>query len=244
MPSSFYLIPIQASDKTVEIDATRLYDRLEQNALGSKTGKNTTGEKILYDVANSVGTAEERITRYILYENELRPVSIAYELRDIENFYRKIASTRDSTALGEFLSAAINLVINEGETVVLDNPKIKLNKIGMLLDRGTIIVPNDVGDNVSTCMKGGTMLIRGAAKDELAAFGTGGEVQLYGNSGDKAGIGISGLNLFIFGNSGKGLGEKSRPNSVITITGAYHKSYDCRALIREELPEPPKQRKL
>ncbi|MDE1870954.1 MAG: hypothetical protein KGI06_01815 [Candidatus Micrarchaeota archaeon] len=213
----------------------RFYNRAEHNALKLRASEDrSVGQMLLLDIASSSYIAGG----YFQYENALKPVSEAYSIKDIEDFYRRIGPVQNGGALGEFLSAAINLKIRERQSVVLDNKGIKLHGIGLFQERGAIIIPNDVGSSVAQCMRGGSILIRGNAEYDLGIYGSGGEVVLFGNSKSRAGYGISGINLFIIGNSGEMLGENSLSNSIITVTGSYGRADSCCAMIRTELPLP------
>lgn len=152
-----------------------------------------------------------------------------YTIKDIERFYegidesyyRNIDPIWAKFSPGKFVSAAINAIIEDNDTVVLRNDKVMLGEIGYKLKKGTVIVYGTVGDHVGFEMEGGCILIKGDVGNSLGSYMKGGEILVFGNVGDSAGVAMHAGILMIMGNAGDNLGLSSSRNAYIMISGTY-----------------------
>jgi formylmethanofuran dehydrogenase subunit C len=192
--------------------------------------KKSRGYIALYDVINMAPLSSDPYRSYV---HVLRDIRERYTNRDIEQFYSDIKSGANIYhPTGKFISAAINAKMNEGDTIVLKNPEIRLDHIGDHLCYGiTVIVDGGVGDWAGQFNDGGLMIIRGGGGKEIAHNMFDGEIISFGHVGENAGHRIQNGRLIILGDAEENLGNGSKPEAEIVVTGLYAISQSCKAKV-------------
>ncbi len=89
--------------------------------------------------------------------------NINYSLQDIAGLCHSISDYDNRHLIwGFFISALINKVIKDGETITIKPKKYVLeNNLGVFLERGTLILDGHVGMNAGYGLRGGKLVIRG-----------------------------------------------------------------------------------
>jgi hypothetical protein len=105
---------------------------------------------------------------------------------------------------GLFISAAINKVIKEDDTVTLNLPSLgcPVDCIGYRFKQGKIAFQGNAGDYVGEVMVGGEITIHGNAGYYVGYNMSGGHIIIQGNAGDHVGTYMSGGVIHIEGQIG------------------------------------------
>jgi hypothetical protein len=130
----------------------------------------------------------------------LNDVSIFAGLINRESFSDKA----NYWTTGLFISAAINKVIKEYDTVTLNFPSLgcPADCIGYRLKQGKIAFQGNAGDYVGEAMSGGEITIQGNAGYYVGYNMSGGHIKIQGNAGDHVGTYMSGGVIHIEGQIG------------------------------------------
>ncbi len=105
---------------------------------------------------------------------------------------------------GLFISAAINKVIKEDDTVVLDFSRLgtQADCVGYRLKQGKIVLQGNAGDYVGEAMSGGKIAIQGNAGYYVGYNMSGGHILVRGDTGGHIGTYMSGGSIDIEGRIG------------------------------------------
>ncbi|MCL4365055.1 hypothetical protein M1590_01890 [Candidatus Marsarchaeota archaeon] len=151
------------------------------------------------------------------FQNALRNVS--YTLADIEAICPKIEIEWNT---GLFISAAINKIIEESDTVTLDFNGVKVNYVTYLLQKGHVILYGPAGDSAGLVMSGSASLTIYGPAGDWSGWEMSGSARLTinGPAGDYVGAGMSGsASLTINGSAGNYAGEFMSDSASLTING-------------------------
>ncbi|MCL4365058.1 hypothetical protein M1590_01905 [Candidatus Marsarchaeota archaeon] len=143
--------------------------------------------------------------------------NVSFELSDIEILCPKI-EINDNT--GYFISAAINKIIKESDTVTLDFNGAKVDHVAYRLQKGHVILTGPAGDSAGWQMSGSAFLtINGSAGDYAGAgMSDSASLTINGSAGDYAGAGMSGsASLTINGPAGNYAGRWMSGSASLTI---------------------------
>ncbi|MCL4365110.1 MAG: hypothetical protein M1569_01210 [Candidatus Marsarchaeota archaeon] len=139
---------------------------------------------------------------------------ITYTLTDIEKICPKI-EINDNT--GYFISAAINKIIKESDTVTLDFNGAKVDHVAHHLQKGHVILNGPAGDYVGWGMSGSAKLtINGSAGDSAGLVMSGSaSLTINGSAGNRAGQGMfRSAKLTIKQNAGNAVGGYSSGGTI------------------------------
>ncbi len=164
---------------------------------------------------------------------------VNYTIKDIEELCPILSQSyaNETTSIGIFISAAINKIIKETDTIVLDFAGIEVNYLGYCLTRGNLIIKGSVGgytgqsmqsgsitihgnsgDATGRSMKGGSIIVDGNAGKYTGEFMQFGSITIHGNAGDRTGYSMEDGSIIVDGNAGKYTGEFMQSGSI-TIHG-------------------------
>ena len=92
---------------------------------------------------------------------------VNYTIKDIEELCPILSKSyaNKTTSIGIFISAAINKIIKETDTIVLDFAGIEVNYLGYCLTCGNLIIKGSVGGYTGQSMQSGSITIHGNAGD-------------------------------------------------------------------------------
>jgi formylmethanofuran dehydrogenase subunit C len=103
----------------------------------------------------------------------------------------------------------------------------RLDRIGMGMTEGTIIVEGDVGSQAGRLMSGGYLRIKGSAGPWAASGMKGGKIEIAGTAGDRLGgplagemTGMRGGIVIVRGNVGDRAGDRMRRGTIVVEGGA------------------------
>ena len=172
-------------------------------------------------ISNDVICAIAKIFReYIVYANSLtsersyksassKLERLNFALNDVSIFAGLINSESFSDkanywTAGLFISAAINKVIKEDDTVTLGFPSLgcPADCVGYRLKQGKIALQGNAGDYVGELMSGGEITIQGNAGYYVGYNMSGGHIIVQGNAGGHLGTYMSGGVIDIEGQIG------------------------------------------
>lgn len=127
---------------------------------------------------------------------DLRVVSSNLELQYLHKYdgSRKNMMTylqKTEYNLGLYLSALANKLLTKEDVIVLE-PNFIYRCMGAYLEKGTLVVDADVGNNAGFGMLGGNLLIWGNADDSTGCNMQGGEMEIEGSSGNNTGTNMEG----------------------------------------------------
>lgn len=159
----------------------------------TRTGSEATSSiaEVFRDyIVDANGLTSENSYKYAL----TKLGGLAYTLSDVAAFAR-IISGKDFTdeanywTSGIFVSAAVNKVIKENETVTLDfaNLGVSADCIGFRLQHGRIVIPGNAGDYLGEHMSGGEIVVKGNAGYYVGYAMSGGSIAVHGNAGGHLG---------------------------------------------------------
>ena len=146
------------------------------------------------------------------FQNAL--ANIDYTLADIEKICPKIKINNNT---GLFISAAINKIITENDTVTLDFNGKKVGYVASRLQKGHVILNGPAGYAAGELMSGSASLtINGNAGDFAGQFMSGSaRLTIHGSAGNYAGEFMSGsASLTIKQNAGKEVGYDSLGGTI------------------------------
>ena len=149
------------------------------------------------------------------FQNAL--ANIDYTLADIEKICPKIKINNNT---GLFISAAINKIITENDTVTLDFNGKEVNELAYRLQKGHVILNGPAGDSVGQFMSGSAHLTINGNAGNSAGWDMHGSASLTinGNAGDFAGWNMHGsASLTINGNAGDFAGQGMFDSTSLTI---------------------------
>jgi len=126
---------------------------------------------------------------------------ISYSSKDVEELGNRI-KPGTTKILGVYISALVNKVIKEKETIVLDL-KAELDGIGINFKRGKLVVKGDTNDYTAYHMAGGKMIVKGDTNDHTADYMESGNFMVEGSVNDCTGCFMGGGKLTIGGNANK-----------------------------------------
>ncbi len=147
-----------------------------------------------------------------------------YTIKDIELLVPIIERTYKNAnivfnySIGIFVSAAINRIIKETDTINLDFTSMKVNYLGLYLPCGNLIIHGNVGDYTGSEMKGGNITICGNAGNNTGEHMRGGSIIVDGNAGDATGYSMHSGSITIHGNAGNNTGN-GMENGSLTVGG-------------------------
>ena len=107
---------------------------------------------------------------------------VNYTIKDIEELCPILSQSyaNETNSIGIFISAAINKIIKETDTIVLDFAGIEVNYLGYNLPCGNLIIKGSVGDDIGNHMQSGSITIRGNADSFTGDYSEGGEIKVNG----------------------------------------------------------------
>lgn len=165
--------------------------------------------------------------------------SIEYTKYDLEALGKRIMMRKEQERnIGCYISALVNKIITE-ETIITMNFNKSFDNLGMLLQKGKLVLRGQVGDNVGYCMQDGMMVVEGSvgshaghrmdsgeiiiegdAESHLGFYMFGGKIQLEGNAGDYTGMVMHKGEIIINGDvTGKNMGYSMKKGAKITVNG-------------------------
>ncbi|MBU4501181.1 MAG: hypothetical protein KKA79_01200 [Nanoarchaeota archaeon] len=157
---------------------------------------------IFFDQKYLVGT---KLANEISYTKEdLRIASGNLELKYLDKYnevvqncmtYLQVAEYN----LGLYLSALTNKILAKEEIIVLE-PNFLYGCMGAYVEKGTLIIDFDVGNNAGFCMLGGNVIVRGNADDSAGCNMTDGELIIEGCLGNNTGTSMEGGIIRVSGN--------------------------------------------
>lgn len=170
---------------------------------------------VISDVAKTnsndmISTIAKIFREYIVYANGLtsdvsyksassKLERLNFTLKDVSIFAGLI--NRESFSdhanywtAGLFISAAINKIIKDDDTVTLDFTSLgsPVDCIGYQLKQGKMVLQGNAGDYVCELMSGGKITIEGNAGFYVGYNMSGGQIIIQGNAGDYLGTYMSG----------------------------------------------------
>lgn len=92
---------------------------------------------------------------------------------------------------GSYLSALVNRIITKNDKIIL-KPRMKLDWIGTMFEKGTLVVEASVGSHAGDSMRGGSLIIEGNAGDYTGIGIAQGLIEVKGYIGDDTGVNSSG----------------------------------------------------
>ncbi|MDE1763805.1 MAG: hypothetical protein KGH88_06140 [Thaumarchaeota archaeon] len=158
----------------------------------------------------SVPSIEKTFRDYIVHANSLvseesykyassRLERLDFVLGDVSTFAGMISSEHFSNmanywTAGLFVSAAINKVIKENDSVNLDFSALegRADCVGYRLEQGKIVLRGNAGDYIGEAMSGGEIVIEHNAGYYIGYRMSGGHITIQGNTGDNLGTYMSG----------------------------------------------------
>ncbi len=145
---------------------------------------------------------------------------VDYTIKNIEDLCPRLSLsyTKETNSIGIFISAAINKIIKETDTIVLDFAGIEVNYLGYCLTRGNLIIKGSVGDYTGHYMQSGSITIHGNAGEYTGDFMQSGSITIHGNAGDWTGDSMQSGSIIVDGNAGKYTGDFMQSGSI-TIHG-------------------------
>ena len=152
------------------------------------------------------------------FQNAL--ANIDYTLADIEKICRKIEINHNT---GFFISAAINKIITENDTVTLDFNGSAVTRVAYLLQKRHVILSGPAGDYAGAEMSGSASLTINGNAGDLAGHGMSGSARLTinGSAGGYAGTDMSdSARLTINGSAGSYAGAGMSDSARLTINGS------------------------
>ena len=159
---------------------------------------------------NTIYTLIQVFREYIAYANYLtsensyksavsKLESLNFAPNDVSTFARLISRKYFSDmanywTVGLFISSAINKVIKEDDTIMLDFPSLgyPVDCIGYRLEHGKIVLQGNAGDYLGEAMSGGQITIQGNAGYYVGYSMSGGKITIQGNAADHIGTYMSG----------------------------------------------------
>lgn len=170
-----------------------------------KKQKNTYNELIVLTLLKNCEEflAEQEYDTTILdvYNyGERRAKKLIYTKHDLEELSTRIDMNHkdDGCYLGIFLSALINKIITEEETIIL-RPIVPLHGVGAYLTKGRVIVDGDVGFFLGHYMEGGEMIVEGSAQHDTGNGMKGGRLVIKKDVGICTGIFMESGEIVVYG---------------------------------------------
>jgi glutamate synthase domain-containing protein 3 len=156
-------------------------------------------------IVDANGLISENSYKYALSKLE----GLVYTLSDVTIFTamisgKKFTDKANYWTSGIFVSAAVNKIIKENETVKLDFASLGVpaDCIGFRLKYGKILVLGNAGDYLGEHMSGGEIIIKGNAGYYVGYSMLGGSIIVRGNAGSHVGRYMSGGVIKIEGQIG------------------------------------------
>ncbi len=114
---------------------------------------------------------------------------VDYTIKNIEDLCPRLSLsyTKETYSIGIFISAAINKIIKETDTIVLDFAGIEVNFLGYNLPCGNLIIKGSVGNDTGNHMQSGSITICGNAGICTGCSMKGGSIIVDGNAGSFTG---------------------------------------------------------
>ena len=189
---------------------------------GYKKGINASKTKALFLLFEDA--LEEFKANSFYYENFSTASTLLkkvnYTIKDIEELCPILSQSyaNETNSIGIFISAAINKIIKETDTINLDFAGIEVNYLGYCLTRGNLIIKGSVGDYTGHYMQSGSITIHGNAGEYTGDFMQSGSITIHGNAGDWTGDSMQSGSIIVDGNAGKYTGDFMQSGSI-TIHG-------------------------
>ena len=145
---------------------------------------------------------------------------VNYTIKDIEELCPILSQSyaNETTSIGIFISAAINKIIKETDTINLDFAGIEVNYLGYCLTRGNLIIKGSVGGYTGHSMQSGSITIHGNAVGNTCCSMQSGSITIHGNAGKWTGSFMKGGSIIVDGNAGADTGDFMQSGSI-TIHG-------------------------
>ena len=142
---------------------------------------------------------------------------VNYTIKDIEELCLTLSKsyTNETTSIGIFISAAINKIIKETDTINLDFAGIEVNCLGYCLTRGNLIIKGNAGKYTGDSMQSGSITIHGNAGDYTGDSMEDGSIIVDGNAGKYTGEFMQSGSITIHGNAGEYTGHPMEGGSII-----------------------------
>ena len=164
----------------------------------------------------------EEFAKSNTYEDVLSTAStllkgVNYTIKDIEELCLTLSKsyTNETTSIGIFISAAINKIIKETDTINLDFAGIEVNCLGYCLTRGNLIIKGNAGKYTGDSMQSGSITIHGNAGDYTGDSMEDGSIIVDGNAGKYTGDFMQSGSITIHGNAGEYTGHSMEGGSII-----------------------------
>jgi formylmethanofuran dehydrogenase subunit C len=141
---------------------------------------------------------------------------VNYTIKDIEELCPILSQSyaNETNSIGIFISAAINKIIKETDTIVLDFAGIEVNFLGYNLPCGNLIIKGSVGDDIGNHMQSGSITIHGNAGRWTGCSMKGGSIIVEGNAGDYTGRSMHSGSITIRGNADNFTGDYSEGGEI------------------------------
>ncbi len=142
---------------------------------------------------------------------------VNYTIKDIEELCPIFSKfyANETNSIGIFISAAINKIIKETDTIVLDFAGIEVNYLGYCLTCGNLIIKGSVGGYTGQSMQSGSITIHGNAGDYTGKSMEGGSIIVEGNSNADTGVSMQSGSITVDGNAGDWTGDYMKGGSII-----------------------------
>ncbi len=142
---------------------------------------------------------------------------VNYTIKDIEELCPILSKSyaNETNSIGIFISAAINKIIKETDTINLDFAGIEVNYLGYYLTRGNLIIKGSVGGYTGHSMQSGSITIHGNSGDATGRSMKGGSIIVDGNAGKYTGDSMQSGSITIHGNAGDWTGNSMEDGSII-----------------------------
>ena len=142
---------------------------------------------------------------------------VNYTIKDIEELCPILSKSyaNETNSIGIFISAAINKIIKETDTINLDFAGIEVNCLGYCLTRGNLIIKGSVGGYTGHSMQSGSITIHGNAGDWTGNSMEDGSIIVDGNAGKYTGDFMQSGSITIHGNAGEYTGHSMEGGSII-----------------------------
>ena len=128
---------------------------------------------------------------------------VNYTIKDIEELCPILSQSyaNETNSIGIFISAAINKIIKETDTINLDFAGIEVNYLGYCLTRGNLIIKGSVGGYTGQSMRSGSITIHGNAGGNTGCSMQSGSITIHGNSEDATGRFMKDGSIIVDGNA-------------------------------------------
>lgn len=163
--------------------------------LSTETNYRPMADFLLKHYLNLQDTVETDMKAYDIGEG----IDIEYTKEDLTELSKSVIEHETAKEyFGSYLSALVNNIIEDNDEIIL-KPKMKLNWVGCLLKKGTLVVEGNVGHHAGDSLDCGKMVIKGNTERYTAIGIRHGLVKVYGNVGEDTGLHSTGGEIDVYG---------------------------------------------